>query len=79
MTPNGPNAPNTHDNARPTLAPGSRSAVVLAAITREVEAHRARIDAARDLGEVTVTVKLEAGSDRVRGVVYQEERVCRRT
>lgn len=51
---------------------------VLAAVRREVEQRRGVLDAATDLGEVTITVRLQAGTSWVRGVSWQEERVYRR-
>lgn len=47
------------------------------AIARELEARRGYLDAATDLGEVQVTVKLQAGTTWVRGVVWREEKACR--
>jgi hypothetical protein len=51
---------------------------VLLAVRREVEQRRALLDAAVDLGEVTIRVKLQAGTSWVRGTVWEEERVCLR-
>lgn len=51
---------------------------ILAAIRRELEQRRAVLDGASDLGEVTVRVRLQAGTTWVRGVVWEEERVYRR-
>jgi hypothetical protein len=45
------------------------------AMTRELDLRRAAIDGASDIGEVTITVKLSAGTAWIRGVRYQEERV----
>lgn len=50
---------------------------VLAAIRRELESRRPFIDAQNDLGEIAITVRLQAGTAWVRGVQYQEERVYR--
>lgn len=47
------------------------------AVLREVAQRAQHLDAADDLGEVTVTVKLQAGTTWVRGVVWQESRVVR--
>lgn len=55
----------------------TRTAAIAAAIRRELEARRALIDSAIDLGEIQITVKLQAGTTWVRGVVWQEERTCR--
>lgn len=52
----------------------SRSDAVLAAIRRELASRRAYLDAAPDVVEITVTLKLQAGTTWVRGVVWQEER-----
>lgn len=51
---------------------------LIAAIRREIEQRRGVLDAATDLGEVTIRVKLQAGTTWVRGVVWEEERVYRR-
>jgi hypothetical protein len=50
---------------------------ILAAVRRELEQRRAHLDAADDVGEVTVTVKLQAGTTWVRGVAWREERMVR--
>ena len=55
----------------------TRTEMLLAEVTREIASRRLAIDAAQDLGEVTISVKLVAGLTRVRGVVWQEERVAR--
>lgn len=52
---------------------------LLTAFRREVEQRRTQLDGATDLGEVTVTLRLQAGTSWVRGVVWGEERVYRRT
>ena len=57
----------------------SRALAIWDAVRREIEARRAHLDAAADLGAVTIEVKLTAGTAVVRGVVWQEERVCRAT
>lgn len=51
---------------------------VLAAVRREVERRRQVLDVASDLGEVTIRVRLHAGTAQVRGVTWEEERVYRR-
>jgi hypothetical protein len=51
---------------------------LLSAVRREIEQRRALLDAASDLGEVTVRVRLQAGTAWVKGVVWEEERVYRR-
>lgn len=55
----------------------SRTKAIADAMRRELDLRRTQIDAATDLGEVTIVVKLNAGTTWVRGVVWQEERVCR--
>lgn len=55
----------------------TRTSAIADAIRQELSARRERLDADDKLGEVTVTVKLQAGTSWVRGVVWQEERVCR--
>lgn len=57
----------------------SRTDVLMAAIRHEIESRRQHLDSADDIGSVCLEVKLAAGTTFVRGVVYQEERVCRRT
>ena len=51
---------------------------ILAAVRREIELRRAIIDASSDLGEVTITIRLQAGTSWVRGLIWEEERVYRR-
>lgn len=55
----------------------TRTAAITAAIRKELSERTELIDRAEDLAEVTITVKLQAGTSWVRGVVWQEERVCR--
>lgn len=50
---------------------------ILQAVKREVDQRRQHLDGSDDVGEVTVTVKLQAGTTWVRGVIWQEERLCR--
>lgn len=52
------------------------AAAVLQALRREIEQRASHLDGATDIGEITVTVKLQAGTTRVRSVTYQEERIC---
>jgi hypothetical protein len=54
------------------------SDAIVAAVRREVEQRRSLLDAASDLGEVTIRVRLQAGTSWVKGVVWEEERVYRR-
>jgi hypothetical protein len=51
---------------------------LLATMRREVELRRTVLDAATDLGEVTIRIRLQAGTAWVRGVVWEEERVYRK-
>lgn len=51
------------------------ASAVLQALRREVEQRAAHIDGSSDIGEITVTIKLQAGTTWVRGVTYQEERI----
>ena len=55
----------------------TRSDILIEEITRQIHERRASIDSATDLGEVTLTIKLAAGSAWVRGFIWQEERVHR--
>lgn len=50
-----------------------------AALQQELTARRDYLDAATDIAEVCVTVKLQAGTTWVRGVVWEEEKTRRRT
>lgn len=55
----------------------TRSSIVLAALQKEIAERRSHLDTATDIAEVTVTVKLQAGTTWVRGTHYCEERVMR--
>lgn len=55
----------------------TRAEVIVQALAREVRQRATSIDASPDVAEVTVTVKLQAGTTWVRGTVYQEQRVMR--
>lgn len=57
---------------------GSTDAIV-ATIRRELEQRRALLEAATDLGEVTIRVRLQAGTPWIRGVVWEEERIYRKS
>lgn len=59
------------------MSASSRSAAILAVIQREINDRRASIDASNDLAEVTITVKLQAGTQWVRGTQYCEERIMK--
>lgn len=56
----------------------SRTDIILLAVRKRLEEQRAVIDSALDLGEVTLTVRLNAGTLHVRSIGYSEERVNRR-
>jgi hypothetical protein len=55
----------------------TRSTIVLAAIQREIADRRLSIDGSTDIAEITVTVKLQAGTTWIRGTQYCEERIVR--
>lgn len=56
---------------------GERSAAILRAVTKEIQDRAGLIDACEELAEVTVTVKLQAGTSWVRSTTYTEERIAR--
>lgn len=56
----------------------SRTVAIFEAIKRQLEERRGLYDAAQDLGEVTFTVRLQAGTTTVRSVSVSEERIVRR-
>lgn len=58
-------------------APETRTGAILRAVARELRQRAVVIDASTDLAEVTVTVKLQAGTTWVRGTEFREERVYR--
>lgn len=60
-------------------APRSRSEVISDAVIAELLRREKSIDADGSLIKVTVTIKLEAGTTRLRGVSWQEDRVARKT
>lgn len=53
----------------------TRSQALLAALRRETDRHQALVDSASDLHTVTITIKFVAGSEQIRGVSWQEERL----
>ena len=57
------------------MAAARISAAILAALQREVQRRQLVLDAATDLHTVTITLKLVAGTEHVRGTVWQEERL----
>ena len=62
--------------AAATIAP-TRSGQVLTAIQRMIAERRASIDAAADIAEITIRVRVQPGATYVRGTQYSEERVMR--
>jgi hypothetical protein len=56
----------------------SRAAAIQQAVLRELATRREYLDRAADLGEVQVTVKLQAGTAMIRSVTWSEERVAPR-
>ena len=55
----------------------TRSEAALAALQTELRRRAALLDADMDVVSVTLTLKFTAGSPRVRGTVWHEERVAR--
>lgn len=53
------------------------ASAVLQALRTEIEQRAQHLDNAADIGMITISVKLQAGTTWVRGVTYQEERVVR--
>ena len=51
-----------------------RSQTILTALRKELEQRKGYLNEATDIVEVTLTVKLQAGTSWVRGIVWQEER-----
>lgn len=62
-----------------TSSTQSRTAVILSAVRAQLEERRGLIDRAADLGELQITVRLQAGTNVVRSVSVSEERIYRRT
>lgn len=56
----------------------SRTTAILEAVRKHLEERRAILDRADDLGELCVSVKLQAGTATVRSVNVSEERIVRR-
>lgn len=54
-----------------------RADAIKRALALEAARHAASWDVAEDLGAVTITLKIQAGTSWVRGVTYTEERVLR--
>lgn len=59
-------------------APETRTTAIIAAILRQLELRRTLLDRCDDVGEVVVTVKLEAGTTLVRSTAVTELHVDRR-
>ncbi len=67
------------------LAPGvqverraqTRAEALLAEVRKQVLLREALLNAADDLGEITITVRLQAGTNWIRSVTWLEERLCR--
>ena len=57
----------------------TRTVNIAEAIRQQLVDRQAMRDGADDLAEVSFTVKLQAGTTRVRAVQYSEERVIRRS
>lgn len=57
----------------------TRTAAIIQAVLEQLEARRALLDRAEDLGQLTLTVRLNAGTTVVRAVGVAEERIMRRT
>ncbi len=55
----------------------SRTIAIGAALKRELDQRREYLDAAADIGEVTITLRLQPGTTWVKRVTWQEERLCR--
>jgi hypothetical protein len=64
----------------PVVSPGgTRTASILDAVRRQLDQRRGMLDAAEDLGEIQITVRLQAGTTLIRSVNVSEERIVRRT
>ena len=55
----------------------SRTDVVLVAMRRELQERRNSIDAAADVAEITLTIRLQPGTSWIRATQYAEERIMR--
>lgn len=56
---------------------GSRTDVILATLRREILDRRTAIDAADDIAEIRLTIRLRAGTAWVERTQYSEERIMR--
>ena len=52
---------------------------MLVAIQQELERRRGQLDASDETSQVKITVKFTTGQAHVRAVVWEEERLARRT
>ena len=50
---------------------------IVEAVRRQVKDREEHLNRSTGLGQVTITIKFQAGTPRVRGVVWQEEQVSR--
>lgn len=57
----------------------TRAEAIATALRRELVERKDHLNAATDLGEIIISVKLQPGTTWVRGVRWTEERVCRAT
>lgn len=55
----------------------TRAEAIEAAVRRELQHRREQLDRDDKLGEIQITIKLQAGTTYIRGVVWQEERQWR--
>ena len=63
----------------PARTMASRATAIREAVCRQIEERRSLLDQADDLGQITLTVRLHAGTTVVKAVCVAEERVMRRT
>lgn len=56
---------------------GSRTDAVLAAMAREIRDRRLSIDAADDIAEIRLTIRMRAGTAWIERTQYSEERIMR--
>lgn len=61
------------------MANVQRTAAIQAAIVQQLNARRAMLDAADDLGEITIEIRLHPGTANVKAIVVSELHVNRRT
>ena len=56
----------------------SRSDAIQTAVLRELKLRRSWLDASQDIVSVTITVRLQAGPEPVRSVIFEDHRVVAR-